>query len=196
MVPCSSQDLPASSNRDPSAPLSNDDFEAVKTTIAELEPGHVCYQIPNAPPEVEAGSNATIQIRYTADFETDRNETYFACADIYYVPINRFTSPVPCFNVSSEDFATPKNEDDDSDEPVSLIISSSLSGGAIAGIVIAIFGVLVAIGAFFFSWGRRKKREVQRKQEDNVRAVQWKHDEASPGSGSKHDHRNIALRDM
>ena len=177
----------------------------------------MCYPIPNPPSNIEAGSNATIQIKYTADFETDRNETYYACADIYYIPTNQFTVQVPCFNVSSDDFAAPDDDNhDDGDpatsstassvpasttgssetEPSSSSSNSSLSGGEIAGIVIGVLAALAIIAGFFFVWGRRKQRERQREQEANVRAVQWKEDGRSSGSGSKQGDGDIALSDM
>ena len=111
------------------APTSNDDFEVIKAPIPELDPGHMCYPIPNPPADMDPGSNATIQLKYTADSETDRNETYYACADIYYVLTNQFTLQVPCFNVSSDDFEAPDddNADDDSSSTSSTAPSTPAS---------------------------------------------------------------------
>lgn len=178
----------------------------------------MCYPIPNPPSDVDPGSNATIQIKYTADFEKDRNETYYACADIYYVPTNQFTVQVPCFNASSDDFEAPDDDSHDNDNstisstaastpvntadasdaepPSSRPESSTLSGGAIAGIVIGVLALLALIAALFFVWGRRKQRQKQREQEANVRAVQWREDGRSSASGSKQEDRDIALKDM
>lgn len=194
-------------------PQSDDDFEAVKAPIADLDPGHMCYPIPNPPANTGVNSNATIQIKYTADFETDLNETYYACADISYVPTREFNMQVPCFNVSSDDFEAPEEDDpissatapsaadstadsSETEPTTSSSDSSSLSGGAIAGIVIGVIGGLAIIGAFFFLWGRRKQRQKHREQEENIRAVKWNGDERSSASGSKQEDRDIPLRDL
>lgn len=201
-------------------PQSNSDFEAIKAPIPDVDPGHMCYPIPNPPADIREGGNGTIQIRYTADFSTDLNETYYACADIHYVLIENFDTQVPCFNVSSDDFslADEDNEGDDNDEddsaspaassaPQSTSGSSesnspssgsgsSLSGGAIAGIVIGVVAVLATIGGFFFIWGRRKQQQKHRQQEANVRAVKWTEDSRSSASGSKQEDGDIPLRDM
>jgi hypothetical protein len=173
----------------------------------------MCYPIPNPPADVDQGSNATIQIKYVADFETDRNETYYACADIYYVTTSNFHTQVSCFNVSSDDFEAPDGDEDDSvtsttagSMPASTAdssgtqpssnSSSSFSGGAIAGIAIGVLAVIAVIAVVFFIWGRRKQREKRKAQEDNVRAVQWKEDGHSSQSGSKSEDRDVELRDM
>jgi hypothetical protein len=190
-------------------PRSNDDFEAIKAPIADLDPGHMCYPIPNPPSSVREGSNATVQIKYTADFSTDLNETYYACADIQYVLIENFNTQVPCFNVSSDDFDLPDTSasptassapqttsDDTESEPVSSNSGSSLSGGAIAGIVVGIVALLAVIGGLFFIWGRKKQQKKHREQEGNVRAVKWTDDGRSSASGSKQEDRDIALRPL
>jgi hypothetical protein len=165
----------------------------------------MCYPIPNPPSDVLSGGNATIQIMYTADFETDKNETYYACADITYVPTNEFTYQVPCFNVSTEDGIdmpedSPTNSTGSSDAEPSETPSSgpgsSLSGGAIAGIVIGVVAMIAGIALVFFIWGRRKQRRVQRQREEDVRAVSWKDDTRSSASGSRNEESDIVLRDM
>jgi hypothetical protein len=64
----------------------------------------VCYGIPDAPRSIVDGNNATVQLKYTSDFGTDKNQTFYACADITYVDSSRFTTQIPCFNVTSENF--------------------------------------------------------------------------------------------
>jgi hypothetical protein len=68
----------------------------------------VCYALPESPRAVTDGSNATIQLKYTSDFGTDRNQTFYACADITYVDSAAFTTQIPCFNVTSEEFVPAK----------------------------------------------------------------------------------------
>lgn len=53
--------------------------------ITEIEPGHQCYKIDDIPSSVAAGSNATIQLAYWANYEDENagnNETFYACADV------------------------------------------------------------------------------------------------------------------
>ena len=52
-------------------------------TISEVEPGHQCYKLTGVP-SVEAGTNATIQLQYWANYEDEKsaNEKFYACADV------------------------------------------------------------------------------------------------------------------
>lgn len=53
--------------------------------VTEIEPGHQCYKIDDLPSTVTAGSNATIQLEYWAEYEDEnsgKNETFYVCADI------------------------------------------------------------------------------------------------------------------
>ena len=61
-------------------PQENDAFEVLISgdRIKELDPGHQCLNIANPPSNVRAGSNATLQIKYTSEFDKDINETYYA----------------------------------------------------------------------------------------------------------------------
>ncbi|KAG9769816.1 hypothetical protein KCU88_g6787, partial [Aureobasidium melanogenum] len=96
-------------------PTSNDDFQTViaSTRIPSLDEGHQCYPLPNPPADVEAGSNATVQIKYISDFDTNQNQTFYACADITYVPTSAFTYQVPCFNATIDDYTVSDNDDGD-----------------------------------------------------------------------------------
>lgn len=89
-------------------PQSNDDFTTLIDAehFREMDVGHTCVPISNAPTSVSPGENATLQIRYTANFDNPQNETFYACADITFVEARQFTFTVPCFNATE-----PENED-------------------------------------------------------------------------------------
>ncbi|KIW75264.1 hypothetical protein Z517_12038 [Fonsecaea pedrosoi CBS 271.37] len=195
-----------------SDPTSNDDFEVVipDTRIPELNEGHQCFPLPNPPADVEAQAPATLQIRYTSDFDTDLNETFYACADITYVPTSQFTYQVPCFNATTEDFEISEPDSEESTSTGSAAgatataqvpeatesSSSGLSGGAIAGIVVGVVvGVASALALFFVLWRRRQQKKRLRQQETSIRNVKW---EAQHGSGpaSQASDRDIALRNI
>lgn len=67
-------------------PESQTDFtEQVVSNVTKVEPGHQCYKIASVPSTVTAGTNATIQLKYWADYEGEndgKNQTFYACADI------------------------------------------------------------------------------------------------------------------
>ncbi|EXJ83791.1 hypothetical protein A1O1_07418 [Capronia coronata CBS 617.96] len=175
-------------------PTSNDDFETVIASqrIPSLAEGHQCYPLPSPPADVEAGANATVQIKYIADFDTDESQTFYACADITYVPTSAFTYQVPCFNATVDDYSISDNTGDDSADATtgagaagasataavttetSDSSSSGLSGGAIAGIVVGVVaGVAVIIAAGFLLWRRSQIKKRARQQAASVRAVDW-----------------------
>src|SRR5882757_8745730 len=171
-------------------PTSNDDFETIIAAmrIPELSEGHQCYPVPNPSADVEAFSNATLQIRYTSDFEDDRNETYYACADITYVPTSQFAYQVPCFNATVDDYDISDNNDSDSGSTASAAGasatsatpdssksgSSGLSGGAIAGIVVGVVvGVAAVMGVFIFMRRKSQQKKRVRQQEASLRTVKW-----------------------
>ncbi|KAK4114591.1 hypothetical protein N656DRAFT_705614 [Canariomyces notabilis] len=182
-------------------PQTQSDFGYVLNTapIAELDPGHTCLDIPNPPSTIAPGTNATIQIIYTADFDRPENQTFYACADITYVtdfnPAN-----IPCFNSTvPEDVPAPTStgiptnlpgHGDEgpplelpSSEPSSVPVTDGpgarLSSGAIAGVVV---GVVVGLGliaglAFLFYRERQRKNRLIR-QRDSARGVKWVEDPA------------------
>lgn len=82
-------------------PKSDDDFTTLiqDTSVAFLEPGHTCLNIPD-PEGKKAGDKATIQFQYHATWNTAKNETFYACADIIYAEADEVSSRVPCFNVT------------------------------------------------------------------------------------------------
>ncbi|RMZ84728.1 hypothetical protein DV737_g1058, partial [Chaetothyriales sp. CBS 132003] len=156
-------------------PSSNSDFDTVtqSTRIPEIDEGHMCYPI-TSPGSDGAGANATIQIRYTSDFDTDTNSTFYACADISYVANSQFIEEVPCFNATIDDDNPTTTATSSASSGVASATSSSasahssgsssLSGGAIAGIVVGVVcGVAIVLGALFFLWrrGQKYKRLIQ-----------------------------------
>ncbi|KAL2678977.1 hypothetical protein Neosp_009731 [[Neocosmospora] mangrovei] len=183
-----------------SDPSSNDDFETLiqAKSIADLNPGHTCVQLPDAPSSVSAGDNATLQIIYRADWDAPHNQTFYACADITYVSEANFNFEIPCFNatepgdddkaagatasgsptathLSTKETSTSEASNDDNEEKSSGG-SKGLSGGAIAGIVVgSVVGALAILGAGLFLWRRKQQQERNERiarMEDNARKHQ------------------------
>ncbi|KAJ5375693.1 hypothetical protein N7517_007699 [Penicillium concentricum] len=174
-----------------SNPTTNADFEAFVdgSSLADVDPGHECYSVPNPSVDVEEGMNATFQIKYTSDFDTDKNETYYACADVTYIAASKFTYQVPCFNVTTDEFAevtttaaagstataksdTAKNTSTTSEK------DSGLSGGAIAGIVIgSVAGLAIGLALLFFYRRLLQKYRFFR-QKASARNVDWNEEAA------------------
>ncbi|KAL5336419.1 hypothetical protein BJX70DRAFT_284215 [Aspergillus crustosus] len=190
-----------------SNPTSSNDFTTVvsEARISDIDPGHMCYAVPNPGINTEEGMNATFQITYTSDFDTDKNETYYACADVSYIPASRFTYQVPCFNVTADEFEPVDGDSDDDEDSSSNSDSGSgsnsgsgsssgstsdtntessggggggLSGGAIAGIVVG--AVVAAAIALILLFGYRRLLQKYRtmRQITSVRNVDWAADEA------------------
>lgn len=132
--------------------------------------------MPNPVSDIKSGSNATLQLSYLSTFDTDKNSTFYACADITYVPLASFTENVLCFNVSepsatgtsSTSSATASSESSKSSKS-----SGGLSGGQIAGIVVGcVVGAVLAAVALFMLWSRHQ-RNVQRDKVVAVRMGDW-----------------------
>jgi hypothetical protein len=147
-------------------------------SISDLNPGHTCVKVADAPSSVRAGDNATFQIIYRADWDAPHNQTFYACADITYVAAANFNTHIPCFN------DTVPGEDDRAkatSTPTSLASNSDgrsgLSGGAIAGIVIGVVAgvAIVVVGALFLYRRNQRKQRNERlaRMEDNARREQW-----------------------
>ncbi|GKU09453.1 gpi-anchored protein [Fusarium langsethiae] len=185
-----------SNDQDPS---SNDDFATLiqEKSIADLNPGHSCVKVPDAPSGVSAGDNATLQIIYRADWDAPHNQTFYACADITFVSKADFDFAIPCFNATEPGdddkaagaTANPSpaathlhDSSDSSDDEEEVSGGKKLSGGAIAGIIVgSVAGVLLIAGAALFVW--RRKQQAKRnsriaRMEDNAR----KHQLATDGS--------------
>ncbi|KAE8446221.1 hypothetical protein EG329_012446 [Mollisiaceae sp. DMI_Dod_QoI] len=176
-------------------PTSQDDFQSIKTNVSELEPGHQCYSVPTEPSTVFAGSNATIQLEYWAD-DTNKNESFFACADITFVEVSAFSEQVPCFNVTASEFDSPSSTASSTPTATQATASatstgtenqqgsSGLSGGAKAGIAVgSIFGGVFLLAAI--AWFVRRRRASHRDMESTKKPT-MKHvaaaDAASIGS--------------
>ncbi|KAL4931958.1 putative protein kinase [Aspergillus undulatus] len=176
---------------DKNNPTTNDDFETIVAArrISDIDPGHMCYPVPNPGIDTEEGMNATFQIRYTSDFDTDKNETYYACADVTYVPASKFTYQVPCFNVTIDEF-TPTNgtaSDGDTEGSGSGASSSDstthdsntsssgggsgLSGGAIAGVVVGCVAAVTIAAILLFGYRRLLQKYRSLRQRTSVRNI-------------------------
>ncbi|TQN65367.1 Carcinoembryonic antigen-related cell adhesion molecule 1 [Colletotrichum shisoi] len=165
-------------------PTTNSDFTTLieEQSVADLNPGHTCVDIPNPPSSVAAGGNATLQIIYRADWDAPHNQTFYACSDITYVDAATFNTRIPCFNATEpgeDDIAATASPSASASNSASNSGSSSsgggggLSGGAIAGIVIgAVAGVCLLVGAalFFYRKSQQKKRNSRlARMEENAR---------------------------
>ncbi|KAK7415664.1 hypothetical protein QQX98_005696 [Neonectria punicea] len=170
-------------NSDFTTLIDGDDFKSIDV-------GHTCVNVPDAGDSVSAGDNATLQIKYIADFDTADNQTFYACADITYVELTDFDESIPCFNATTDG----DDDDDDSSSSHSDSTSSSssststasvnpdkeksgsggLSGGAIAGIVVgSVVGVGLIALAGLLMYRRKNKRLNALRQQHSARGVSW-----------------------
>ncbi|RGP74488.1 hypothetical protein FLONG3_6047 [Fusarium longipes] len=182
-------------------PSSNGDFDTLieGKSIADLNPGHSCVQVPDVSSSASAGDNATLQIIYRADWDAPHNQTFYACADIVFVSEADFDFAIPCFNATEpgdDDIAAGATADpsptathldtssDNSDDEEKANNSNKLSGGAIAGIVVGtVVGVILIAGAALFFWRRRqqaKRNSRIARMEDNARKHQLATDSSRP----------------
>ena len=175
-----------------SDPESNDDFETLIDVLAfrDLELGHTCITVEDSHSSLSPGENATLQIKYISEFDTPRNQTFYACADIYYVEHLPYDMDARCFNATmpgdsddsdsshgpeksgSSDKDGSEEDDDDSDSDDDDSDSGSgggrgLSGGAIAGIVVGSLAGLAALaaGALLFYRKRQQRLRAERQRE-------------------------------
>ncbi|KAK7753182.1 hypothetical protein SLS62_004915 [Diatrype stigma] len=186
-------------------PQTNDDFNVLVSAdrIKELDPGHQCLDIANPPSDVSVGSNATLQIKYTSEFDTNVNETYYACADITYVSRADFNYTIPCFNVTEPE-ATPTSSSvpaaTDQSGTSSGGSGGSLSGGAIAGIVIgSVVGVAFIAIVLFFLYRRDQRDKRLAEHRVSSRNVKWDEDAASRSqrtSGNADSGVSVQLQDL
>ena len=158
-------------------PKSNSDFtqQAIAHTIGRVEAGHQCYSLAPLPSTVKAGDNATIQLEYRSKFKTENNgrdQTFYACADIQFVDATAFKTSIPCFNVTSDEFAPPQgsapNPSATQESP-----AGGLSHGAIAGIAVGtIVGSLAVVGlvAFLVFKKRRGSKDAVANVETGMKA--------------------------
>ncbi|KAM4066603.1 GPI anchored protein [Hirsutella rhossiliensis] len=160
-------------------PKANTDFSTLIDAKAfrDIDPGHTCVPVADAPSSVRAGAKATLQIKYSAEFDKPEVETFYACADITYVEPARFTTAIPCFN------ATEPSSDQDLDggsSPSSDVFAgpsedrTSLSGGAIAGIVVGCVAGVVGLAVAALLVYRRKQQHLHMlRRQRSARGVKW-----------------------
>lgn len=172
-------------------PQTNTDFSVLLQTvdISDLNPGHTCVAVPDAPSRVTSGTNATLQIIYNADWDAPHNQTFYACADIKFVDKLNFKTRIPCFNVTEagEDdkkFAAQNNGAVNSGSSASGGGGrSGLSGKEVAGIVVgSIAGALsiAAVGLFMYRRREQKKRQLRLAQmEENAKKSDYRDDNRS-----------------
>lgn len=158
--------------------------------VIDLSMGHTCVPVVNAPPSVKAGTNATLQIKYTSTFDKSRQETFYSCADIIYVELSDFKSNTFCFNSTiEEDSKSEKGTGSRPDvvaapkppaAPATSATDSAKGGlklpnGAIAGIVVGSCLGAGAVASVTLILYRKKQRQLraERKQQ-TARGVQWK----------------------
>lgn len=180
-------------------------------SISDLNPGHTCAKIPDAPSHITAGTNATLQIIYKADWDAPHNQTFYACADITYVSAADFKTRIPCFNAtepgeddkkwaaaaSSAAAANPSSTSSSSNSGASSSGGKKgLSGGAIAGIVVGVVGgiALLIVGGFFFYRRRQQAATKARlaRMEDNAR----KHDWTGTDAASRNSRNSVQLKNL
>lgn len=196
--------------------MSNDDFDTLIDAehFHEIDPGHTCVPVEDAPSSVNAGDLATLQVKYIAEFDTPNNQTFYACADIVFVELSNFDIKVPCFNATEpedDDGAGPdwdfhddddeKDDDEEDKEEASASPSADpsnddddgeksgggnggLSGGAIAGIVVGVVAGLALIGAGLFFYRRKQQKSQKVRQQNTSRGVEWSQQAAGKGSVS------------
>ncbi|KAF1965005.1 hypothetical protein BU23DRAFT_593850 [Bimuria novae-zelandiae CBS 107.79] len=168
-------------------PQAQADFidDQVVSNVSYVDPGHQCYKLRTLD-GVTAGTNATIQMEYWAEFEGEnqgKNQSFFACADVTFVRAENFNLTAPCFNVTTEEFETPTESgtplssgsaSGSSSEESSQTSSGGggLSTGAKAGVAVgSVIGGLVLIGLVaFLMWRRGRATGLKGKEEYELRA--------------------------
>ncbi|KAJ8120952.1 hypothetical protein ONZ43_g2475 [Nemania bipapillata] len=154
-------------------PTTQSQFSQQVVSVPEVESGHQCYKVAEIPDSVVAGSNATIQLEYWSNMESElngRNQSFFACADVTFVEAADFTIQVPCFNVTASDFESGDSASTTTasqPENTSAVATSSsgssggLTKGATAGIAVGVVvASLLVIGAVAFFVFRRRTTRV------------------------------------
>ncbi len=147
-------------------------------TFKDIKLGHTCVTLPNAPASVKARTNATLQIKYIADFDKPENQTFYACSDITYVELSEFKEPIPCFNATEP--TPPKSSGSGAASSTPSATSSpaaskksGLSGGAIAGIVIGSLAGVGLIAAAVLLIFRRKQQRLRVVRQQNSERGKW-----------------------
>ncbi|KYK61661.1 hypothetical protein DCS_02804 [Drechmeria coniospora] len=165
-------------------PKFNSDFTTLLDTqsMRELDRGHTCVKVPDPPSTVKAGSNATLQIKYVSEFDKPENETFYACADITYIPFTDFRDRIPCFNATEPGRGKAGNKTGSKSAASSSSVPSAsaggsgsgLSGGAIAGIVVGVLvGVCLLAAAGLVIYRRKQQRMRLLRRHNSARGVKW-----------------------
>lgn len=173
--------------------------------LARLDVGISCVAVPDAPSFVEAGGNATLQLKYVASYDSPTNQSFFVCADITFVPPSEIPFAFPCVNTTMVDpTATtakptvkpkPTKEPKPSGDGWSPGKESRLSEGAIAGVaaggLVAAAGILTAISKLCHV-RKEDDREADRVREE----AEWVAERAERGTieGSKGGVRSTSTR--
>jgi hypothetical protein len=197
ILPSASQTFPNQTPTPLQDPQNQSDFSYSLTTvpISEIDPGHTCFSIADPPPSTPEGTNATIQIKYTADFDRPENQTFYACADITYVAAANFNSAdILCFNATDDEdvpaptaTGTPTNlpghgaagppldtPESDAQSGSESAGAGGLSKGGIAGAVVgSVLGVALIAGLAFLFYRERQKKMRLVAQRDSGRGVKW-----------------------
>ncbi|KAJ6786640.1 hypothetical protein PWT90_09404 [Aphanocladium album] len=159
-------------------PTKNGDFNQLidMETFRDIKLGHTCVTLPNAPDSVKAGANATLQIKYIADFDKPENQTFYACSDITYVALSDFKVSIPCFNATEPgagDSTKGGNGAASSTPSATPSKKSGLSGGAIAGIVVGSLAGVALIAAAALLIFRRKQQRLRVLRQQNSERGKW-----------------------
>ncbi|KAH7132271.1 hypothetical protein B0J11DRAFT_521304 [Dendryphion nanum] len=182
-------------------PTRQAEFSSITNENAtDIDPGHQCYKL-NQIEGKTAGQNATIQMEYWAEYEGENNgnnQSFFACADITFVESKDFTTQIPCFNVTTDNFNEPTptgtkptssatnlgSSSSNSASSIPAPSSGGLSTGAKAGIAVgAIVGGLAIIGAIaFFIFRHGKQTGLQNRNSYELRAAKLNDGDASTKS--------------
>lgn len=164
-----------------SDPVSDHDFIPLiePKKLAEQKPGHLCVPVKDAPPSVKPGTNATLQIKYTAIDDKPHSETFYACADITYVEFPNFKEDIQCFDMPPDTGSGTNtgsvaigNSASDSSKGSSGG-SGGLSGGATAGIVVGVVAAVSMLAAGLMIYRRKQQRLRILRQQNSPRNVKW-----------------------
>ncbi|RDW77922.1 hypothetical protein BP5796_05774 [Coleophoma crateriformis] len=151
---------------------SQSDFTTQLVKTASVGPGHQCYSMPDSAAAITVGTNATIQLEYTAQYNGSAYKIFYSCADITFVDPSDFNTDVACFNATVT--GPSSNPIESSAAAASTTAgsksSSGLSVGSEAGIAVgSIIGGLAVLGCLAFFFLRR--RAAAQVQGDDERAI-------------------------